>query len=389
MSDQPHKKYDLVIVGGGLCGLALLHALRDSQRHILLIDRPSGRRHQTQNNRPLVLTHGNICWLSALMSHVAITDLAHPLYAIHLSAQHTFGHSMLDADDVGLPALGHVVPAGQLYQGMMPEQLPPNIVYRPNTSLLAWSPSTQTMHIQQGQQRETIRTCAVVAADGARSTVATCVSDPPEQDGTIYATVLANITAEKGQDAKFRWTEQGTLAWLPTGPKTGSVVVTHHDHPTPTWRQHEPDDLRALQQLWSHHLRWQHAQTPTPITYGTTCFLRETMASSGLFWVGNAAHSMPPVGAQGFNLGCRDVAALAKILLDAPATQSWADPQLAEAYQQARATDCRRTYHAVMQLSKPPKPFGLSITRALALSAIEAIPALKSWIIYQGLGMRG
>ena len=96
--------------------------------------------------------------------------------------------------------------------------------------------------------------------------------------------------------------------------------------------------------------------------------------------LGNAANTLHPVAAQGFNLGLRDVQALSQVIV--------ADKSLAD-YAQMRAGDHQSTQkycNALVEL------FGsdlmtLKITRRLALLATQFIPMLNRRVTKQGLGL--
>ncbi len=386
MSQTP-ETFDLVIVGGGLCGLTLFKALHKTSKRILLVDRATAMpRSMTQNDRPLVLAHGTHQWLTHAMGITAHQDSAWPIHAVHVSALKTLGHAMLDANDLMLPALGHVVSAKALYADLQPTHNDPDKVYRLDTTLHAWSPETQTMTLSEGDCHYNICAKAVVAADGAQSTVAQCIDQQPHHETCRHAMVLLDVRALKGKNAMFRWHPEGTMAWLPTGPDVGAMVLTHHRDTTPEAWQSPEQLLHEVQALWGHHLQCLPQTLSPGIQHATPCFMRKSMARSGLFWVGNAAHSMPPVGAQGFNLGCRDVAVLAKILTETDPETPWHAASLADAYHTSRIQDCQRTYQAVMRLSKHPRLFNGALPRSTTLLAIDAIPQLKRWIMSHGLG---
>src|SRR5437899_9439862 len=62
----------------------------------------------------------------------------------------------------------------------------------------------------------------------------------------------------------------------------------------------------------------------------------EKLSAPRVLLIGNAAQSLHPVAAQGFNLGLRDVAALAEVLADAADAGA---PELLAEYERRRARD--------------------------------------------------
>jgi 2-octaprenyl-6-methoxyphenol hydroxylase len=104
--------------------------------------------------------------------------------------------------------------------------------------------------------------------------------------------------------------------------------------------------------------------------------------------IGEAAHSFPPIGAQGLNLGFRDVAALRRILV-----RYSADPgsqQALDSYHRARESDVRTRTIAVDLLNRSLLSdfLPLQAARGLALSVVSNIPAVRRALMQQGIADR-
>ena len=110
--------------------------------------------------------------------------------------------------------------------------------------------------------------------------------------------------------------------------------------------------------------------------------------------LGNAAHAIHPVGAQGFNLGLRDVAVLAEVLADARRGDTQADPGAADVLR--RYSAWRRPDHAgtiaysdgLARIYANPTGFAAA-GRAAALLAHAFVPALRRRMAVQAMGYRG
>jgi 2-octaprenyl-6-methoxyphenol hydroxylase len=96
--------------------------------------------------------------------------------------------------------------------------------------------------------------------------------------------------------------------------------------------------------------------------------------------VGNAIHTLHPIAGQGFNLGARDVAALAEVLIDA--IRAGEDP--GEAQVLARYAEWRRRDHrnvtlftdGLVRLFTLPVP-GLGLARSAGMLALDMLPPAK------------
>src|SRR5690606_32947639 len=105
--------------------------------------------------------------------------------------------------------------------------------------------------------------------------------------------------------------------------------------------------------------------------------------------VGNAAQSLHPVGAQGFNLGLRDALTLAEQVAahrDDPGAS-----RVLRAYAERRSEDRRRTLEfsdGLARLTANEAPL-LSPLRGLGLMAVDRLPALQARLVGAAMGYRG
>ena len=114
---------------------------------------------------------------------------------------------------------------------------------------------------------------------------------------------------------------------------------------------------------------------------------RRTTAARAVL-VGNAAQTVHPIGAQGFNLGLRDALALAELVADAPDP---GDDALLEAYAARRAPDRERTLafsDGLARLTANPAPL-LRPLRSLGLLALDRVPSLQALLAGGAMGYRG
>jgi 2-octaprenyl-6-methoxyphenol hydroxylase len=113
--------------------------------------------------------------------------------------------------------------------------------------------------------------------------------------------------------------------------------------------------------------------------------LSEQLTAPRVLFAGNAAQSLHPVAAQGFNLGLRDVATIAELLADAADPGA---PELLTRYEQRRARDRELVSSFTDRLvrlfsSRIP---GLAGLRHLGLLALDLVPPVKDAVMWQNLG---
>jgi 2-octaprenyl-6-methoxyphenol hydroxylase len=101
---------------------------------------------------------------------------------------------------------------------------------------------------------------------------------------------------------------------------------------------------------------------------------------------GEAAHVLPPIGAQGLNLGFRDVTALADILAG-PVADPGSDAVLAE-YDRLRRPDVTTRSAMVDALNRTLLSdfLPVQLARSLGLALVAGIPPLRRFAMRQGIG---
>ena len=103
--------------------------------------------------------------------------------------------------------------------------------------------------------------------------------------------------------------------------------------------------------------------------------------------VGNAAQTIHPIGAQGFNLGLRDALTLAELVA---AGGDPGAPDLLATYAERRAPDREGTMamsHGLVRLACLDQPL-LRPLRSLAMLALDRLPPLRHAMSRRGMGFR-
>jgi 2-octaprenyl-6-methoxyphenol hydroxylase len=111
------------------------------------------------------------------------------------------------------------------------------------------------------------------------------------------------------------------------------------------------------------------------------------LASNRIALVGESAHVLPPIAAQGFNLTVRDIALLAE-LVDGSADPGGVD--LLDEYDRRRRPDLSARSLAVGLLNRSlvSRSPVAQLARSAGLYALGMVPALRRSLIRQGLGIR-
>ena len=127
-------------------------------------------------------------------------------------------------------------------------------------------------------------------------------------------------------------------------------------------------------------------------TYPLTLLLAERYVATRLALVGEAAHTIHPIAGQGLNLGIRDVAALAELVIDARRLGlDIGDESVLLRYQQWRRFDALALVAVTDGLNRlfsnslPP----VQLARDVGLAAVNRFPPLKRLLMRDAMGIAG
>jgi 2-octaprenyl-6-methoxyphenol hydroxylase len=396
------QHYDIVIAGGGMIGTSLALALAPLGLRIAVIE-AIARQEVAQpsfDERSTALSRSTQRMFEAMGLWDAVVAASTPIRSIHVSDQGRFGFSHIDAAEQGVEALGYVVinrVLGEVLQRALAD-CPEVTVLCPariTDIALESEAAAATIVLEDGAQGRL--TCSLlVASDGANSTVREMMGITAEKSSYGQRAVIGNLLPEKPIDnvAYERFTSQGPLAMLPIGDRRAAFVWTVDE--SDAERVMSLDDetfLAELQDEFGYRLGrfsrvGQRASYPLVLSRA----LRLTATRSVL--IGNAAHGLHPVSAQGFNLGMRDVAAIVDCIADARGATDSCDPgdrALLERYADWRRSDQRKLVRFTDSLVKlfgserPP----LRILRNAGMLGFDLVPSVRSLFAKHTMGLAG
>jgi 2-octaprenyl-6-methoxyphenol hydroxylase len=105
--------------------------------------------------------------------------------------------------------------------------------------------------------------------------------------------------------------------------------------------------------------------------------------------IGNAAQTVHPVAAQGFNLGLRDVHTLVKLLSNIEFKQEHF-VQLLNAYEQKRAPDRKHVIRLTDGLTRmfAPQVWPAKMLRSIGVRMISSLPFAQRSVLRRNMGLR-
>ena len=379
---------DVAIVGGGLAGATLAAALRRWPLSVAVIDPGRGEGGGGGDARSLALSYGSAGLYRTLGLWEEIGREAAPIREVHVSRRGRLGFTRIRAGECGVDALGYVVPArslqGRLNEalgvglgsrpepGSRPDRGPdprcgpyPDADPDPDADVGADADFDRGTGSGTGTRRETatgagagpaafewVRACVeaveargrdavveargpdgpisvaarlVVGADGADSAVRRAAGLPLRVHRCDHVAFAGDFLPELPHRGRAfeRFTEQGPLAVLPLDEERCGFVWAVPEAVAAEEGFDGPGFGARLADVFGSRLgalRGVARRVRRPLR---VCHAPRVTAPRTVL-VGNAANALHPVGAQGFNLGLRDVETLARLLGEASA--AGADP---------------------------------------------------------------
>jgi 2-octaprenyl-6-methoxyphenol hydroxylase len=393
----------VLVVGGGLVGTVLTHALRTIPVATVLVEArdPQVLEQPSFDGRATALANGSRRILDQLGLWAALQTEAQPIRSIHIGEQGRFGAARIDAHEEGVDALGYTIENRTLGHALWQPlaQSAAGFTLLAPAELLDFETSEDAViaEVRTEQGLKHVRAQLLVAADGARSAVRRALGIAMHEDDYEQQAIIVNCTTAQTHAGRAfeRFTPNGPLAVLPlTGGRVAVIWTLPAAVADRCMALDEYAFGRELQTAFGHRLgRIERI--------GERSLHRLRRTRSGALTgprsllIGNAAVSLHPVAGQGFNLALRDVATIAELVADAvhgaDADADIGSAAVLERYAAWRTRDQRNVAwftHGLVHGFGLRLP-GLGALRGLGLVAFDLIPGAKSLLARHTMGMGG
>ncbi len=387
------REFDCAVVGAGLAGATAAIGLAGFGLRVAVIDGRSPVSAALGGDvRGLALVSSSQQLLTALGLWSALRDHLTPIRQVHISTQGHYGSTTLRAATMGVPALGYVCPADQLWMTLdQALAATPGITPFYATTLQTLVPAADRVAVRlSGDQGETLISARlIVAADGSHSAVRRHYGIAAQQTDYGQTAIVANLTLEHPQlhTASERFTSAGPCALLPLGGARHVLVRTARSADAESLLTASPAAFLADVQT---RFGWRYGRFSAlgprrahPLILNRA----QQLVAPRAVLIGNAANTIHPNAAQGLNLALRDVATLLDCLAGGD------DPGLSATladYAARRAQDQQNTVnfsHGLARLFALEAPL-VGVGRGLALAACELLPPLRAALMARLMGWR-
>ena len=376
---------DIVVAGTGPAGLLAALAISQNGFRVALV----GPDVNLGDGRTTALMKPQLDFLDSLGLLDAIRTDAAPLKTMRI----VDGTSRLlrspivsfRATEIGEDYFGLNIPNRHMLR-VLSDALERSEVVRVKGLVKTWSPGAE--HIEaELLDGSVLRAKLAIAADGrnspARDAVGIKVRSTPSQQSAL---VLNFEHTRSHQDTSCEFhTEHGPFTQVPLPGQRSSLVWVN--------RPHRAQELASLDEQALSRLiedRMQSMLGRVTVDTGRQVFplssaLPQRFAKDRVALIGEAAHVFPPIGAQGLNLGIRDIEGLAEVTMRYPADPGGADALAA--YDRVRRPDIVARSSAVNLLNRSllSDMLPTQAARSLGLSLLERTPPLRALFMREGL----
>lgn len=360
----------------------------------LLEASPAGELPVVFDQRNLSFAAATVNALTALGVMQKLAMAPGPIRRIHVSRAGDFGRVQLEAADYDRPWFGQVVGArdfGQALEGRL-QELPRLRRYRPMRFLGLGEvvDGYRQVRVADEAGERVLLARLVVGADGTTSGVRGALGIEVDRHDFQQTLFVARVRSQRAPDgtAWERFTDTGPTALLPRGDRHfGTVHGVARDQADAVMAL---DDAAWLQRL-QNAIGWRAGrllESGPRSAYPLIQVLARALAGERTVLLGNAAQTIHPLGAQGFNLGLRDALTLAELLEDAH--EDAGSDALLQAYVARREEDRRQMVAfsgGLARLTSNPAPL-MRPLRSLGLVAAQRA-SVQSMLVGGAMGFRG
>jgi 2-octaprenyl-6-methoxyphenol hydroxylase len=379
------SKVEIAVVGAGPVGLAAGLALEKAGYNVAVIGPPA----RGTDERTSALLVGSIAFLDEIAVWPALVRAAAPLRTLRI----VDGTDRLirapevsfESTEIGLEAFGYNVPNAFLIS-VLDAAVERSGIVRASTTAenISIAPESVRIRLSNGGTFEAL---LVVGADGRGSLARAAADIPVDTWRYDQAALVVNLThsLSHGDTSTEFHTATGPFTLVPLPGRRSSLVWVGSSDETNERSALSDNDLAQAIEKRSGSILGAIEIEGRRQVFPLAGMTARRFAVSRVALAGEAAHVFPPIGAQGLNLGYRDVGTLAEIIAG-PLVDPGAADRLS-AFDKARRRDVISRTAAVDALNRTLLSDFVAIQglRGLGLFLLDRVPPLRRAVMRHGV----
>jgi 2-octaprenyl-6-methoxyphenol hydroxylase len=396
MAASDTLQVELLVVGGGLAGLSLGLACAGAGIEVAVVDRedPARTVGEAFDGRTTAIAYGSQQVLAGIGLWPEVAREAEPILEIRVADGDAPLFLHYDHRDIGDDPLGWIVENRVLRRGLLA-----CIDRQPGLHHLA---PAEVVSVERGTAGVTavlaggrrIRAALCAAADGKDSPLRRAAGIGTLDWRYQQAGIVCTVRHERPHRgvAVEHFLPSGPFAILPMTEQRSSIVWTERAALAPHFMTLGASEFAAeIAKRFGDYLGAVEPVGPR-WCYPVSLMVAESFAAERLALVGEAAHVIHPIAGQGLNLGIRDLAVLAELVVDARRLGlDIGAPDLLARYERWRRVD---TMTLAMVTDALNRLFSndvapLRLARDLGLAAVNRLPPLKRFLMRHAMGTVG
>jgi 2-octaprenylphenol hydroxylase len=394
------QKYDVLVVGAGMVGLAFAVALAKHTRlSIAIVDTlPQQPLSQAPELRVSAINHASQRLFKNLDVWPLINQQRLASYQyMHVWEQATQAHFSFQRELVPQPSaernLGWIIENTVIRNALYDQAVQQDNIHFINHKLATITQGDQEVFaVFEHQSIAPVFAKLVIGADGANSWLRQQQKIPLTFRDYDHHAIVATVHCEQGhqQTAWQVFLSTGPLAFLPlSDPNLCSIVWSTSPQQAKQLQQCSIDEFNKQITAASDGKLGRVSLQSELVCFPLTMRLAQQFVKDKVVLIGDAAHTIHPLAGQGVNLGLQDAAALAQTLTELYQQQLPLNQTKAlQAFQRWRKADAVTMIAAMESIKQlySPLPTPIEFIRGVAMRAFEQCTPLKALCVRQALG---
>jgi 2-octaprenyl-6-methoxyphenol hydroxylase len=380
---------EVVVVGGGPAGLTAAIALASAGVETALVAMPAS----PTDNRTTALLASSVTALEVLAVWPHCAKQAAPLQRMRLidatARLWRAPEVCFAADEIGLPAFGYNIENRHLLAALQDRAraMPALTMIAAKAEDVTSGQSEVVVRLGNGSE---IAARLAIAADGRQSLGRAAAGITTECSSYPQTALTFNLTHTRPHDntsTEFH-TEAGPFTLVPLPGLRASLVLVAQPSEAPRLIALDQTALASEIERRSHSILGAIQVEAGRGVFPLATEIARSFGRNRIALIGEAAHVMPPIGAQGLNLGLRDAATIAELVVATRrAGGDVGASELTARYEHMRRADVTSRSIAVDLLNRSLLSDFLPVQgmRGLGLFLLDRIGPLRRAIMREGV----